>query len=200
MRMLRGLTVSAVLGLGLAAAPDARAAFIATMTEIGSDVVISGSGTINTAGFISPGFAMTGAPPGVLAPTMGLMIGVQAVAFVDYYAPFTGPSGFGGGDFSNPTSGSGDRVGLRTDLPGIAVPLGYSSGDFLVSSSTYAGATFASLGVTLGTYVWNWGSGPTADSFTLIISSDLPVPEPASVVLLATAIVALGLKRRRKVG
>lgn len=197
MRTLRVLTAAAVVGVGLGMMPQAQAAFVATMVEIGPDVVLSGSGTINTAGFISPGYAVTGAPPGVIWPTVGgIFIGGPAVSLVDYYAPFSGPTSFGSGGPSNPTSGSGDKVGLRLDLPGVAVPLGYVSGDFLSSSSTYAGATFASLGVTIGNYVWSWGSGPTVDSFTLNITE--AVPEPASLALLATGIAGLVLRRRRK--
>jgi len=37
----------------------------------------------------------------------------------------------------------------------------------LSSSSTYNGATIASLGMTPGTYTWTWGSGVDADSLTL---------------------------------
>ena len=182
------------------AATKAQATFVATMTQTGSNVVLSGSGTINTAGFVSPGYAVTGGPPGVIAPTTGFMIGVSTVQYVDYYSPFTGPSRFGTGSATNASSGSGDRVGLRTDAgnAGIAVPIGYTSGSFLSSSSTYAGATFASLGVTQGSYVWTWGSGQNADSFTLNITNALPAPEPATLVLFGTSLAALGWIRRRR--
>ena len=93
-----------------AAATSARAAFVATMSEVGPNVILSGSGTINTAGFVSPGYSVTGAPPGVIVPTTGFMIGVSSVQIVDYYAPFTGPSGFGVGGATNASSGSGDDV------------------------------------------------------------------------------------------
>jgi hypothetical protein len=61
------------------------------------------------------------------------------------------------------------------------VPTGYVSGAALSNTSTYDNATFASLGVTPGAYVWTWGSGAHIDSFTLVIGA----PEPSGVLLLA---------------
>ena len=57
--------------------------------------------------------------------------------------------------------------------PALIVPRGYVSGTFLSDSATYSDATFATLGVTPGTYVWTWGSGAN-QNFTLKI----PVPPP----------------------
>jgi hypothetical protein len=67
------------------------------------------------------------------------------------------------------------------------LPQGYVSGDPLSDSATYTGATFASLGVTPGTYVWTWGSGADADNFTLQIGPTA-APEPSSLLLLAGAL------------
>ena len=48
-------------------------------------------------------------------------------------------------------------IGGMTFLSGLWVPQGYVSGGALSDSMTYNNATFASLGLTLGTYVWSWG-------------------------------------------
>jgi hypothetical protein len=61
----------------------------------------------------------------------------------------------------------------------------------------YAGATFASLGVTPGTYVWAWGSAATADSLTLQIGP-AAVPEPVSLSLLAVGVAGLAVRHWRR--
>ena len=47
------------------------------------------------------------------------------------------------------------------------MPQGYVSGGALSDSMTFNNATFASLGVTPGTYVWTWGTGLPNQNFTL---------------------------------
>ena len=53
--------------------------------------------------------------------------------------------------------------------------------------ATYDNQTFMSLGVTPGTYEWTWGSGAN-QNFTLVIGA-AAVPEPSSVLLLASPLV-----------
>jgi hypothetical protein len=74
------------------------------------------------------------------------------------------------------------------------VPRGYVSENPLTDSATYDGATFASLGVTPGTYVWTWGTGAD-QSFTLEIGT---TPLPAALPLFAGGLGALGLFGWRK--
>ncbi|HEY1933200.1 MAG TPA: PEP-CTERM sorting domain-containing protein [Acetobacteraceae bacterium] len=173
------------------------------MTEVGSDVVVTASGTINLAGFDHPGYEQYSDGPNGVIPSLGtILVGGPGDLTTDLYSPFSGPTTFGSGGFTQPSSGGGDRVGVRQDSPStifIVVPQGYVSGDPLAGTSTYAGATFASLGITPGTYVWSWGSGPTLDSLTLDVTASAPVvPEPTSLGLLATALAGLFVKRRRK--
>ena len=78
---------------------------------------------------------------------------------------------------------------------------GYGSRNPLQDTSTYLNQTFSSLGVTPGTYVWTWGTGAHADSFTLQIGpAATAAPEPATLTQLATGALGLlgyGWRRRR---
>jgi hypothetical protein len=60
---------------------------------------------------------------------------------------------------------------------------------------TFNNATFASLGVTPGTYEWTWGTGLANQNFTLQIGA---VPDGGSTVsLLGFALVGLAALRRK---
>ena len=89
----------------------------------------------------------------------------------------SGPTSFGSGGLTLASSGSGDMVGtfavmMTVDCRPLSLFQGaMSPGNFLSNSATYSGKTFATLGVTPGTYVWTWGTGAN-QNFTL----QIPVP------------------------
>jgi hypothetical protein len=192
--------VVAVLGLSLTLAlgSSARAGYIVNVIESGGNVVATGSGTIDTAGLqfvIANGnvYAMFIPTAGdvILGPTFNNL-------FVDYYSGITGPSSFGTGARHDADSGSGALIGIFSG--DISVPDKYVSGTFLSSSDIWTGQTFATLGLTPGTYVWNWGSGADADSFTMNIGGS-SVPEPASIMMVGLGTLGLlgyGRLRRKK--
>ena len=66
----------------------------------------------------------------------------------------TGPTSFGSGGESMPSSGCGGLVGIQNGInqDALFVPMGYVSGDPLGDVSTYKNQTFSSLGVTSGRY------------------------------------------------
>ena len=64
-----------------------------------------------------------------------------------------------------------------------------------VSTATWDGSTIASLGLIPGVYTWTWGSGATADSFTMTISAS--VPEPGTWLLLGCESLGLTALRGR---
>jgi hypothetical protein len=86
---------------------------------------------------------------------------------------------------------------MSPDLGVLGVPQGYVSGAALSDSMTFNGATFASLGVTPGTYEWTWGTGLPNQNFTLIIPRGT-VPDGGSTVsLLGFALLGLAAFRRK---
>jgi hypothetical protein len=184
-----------VIGCGLFA-PPARAAYVVTLTQEGSNVVATGSGTIDLTGlslFESSFLSETG-----ILPSEAVMVtGPASGAVEDLYIGFTGPTSFGSGRLTSPpNSGSGDIVGIagNATLDGVAVlgvPAGYVSGSSLSDSMTFDNATFASLGVTRGTYTWTWGAAAD-DSFTFNDANDA-VPEPSTWIMMLAGFASLAV-------
>jgi hypothetical protein len=77
----------------------------------------------------------------------------------------------------------GDLVGVIGAFGQLDVPVGYVSDGVLSDTSTYAGKTFTSLGVTPGTYKWTWGTGTNQNS-TLDIGTAVPEPSTWAMMLL----------------
>jgi hypothetical protein len=70
------------------------------------------------------------------------------------------------------------------------------SGASLSETSTYDDATFASLGITPGTYVYSWGSGANADMLTIIIGGS--VAEPSTWAMMLMGFAGLGYAAFRR--
>jgi hypothetical protein len=196
------VAISAMLIGADLSAPSAQAAYIVTLGEQGTSVVATGSGPIDLTGlsFSTP----VGGNPFINPLVAGIATGMSAPADLYVGFSFTGPASFGPGfpDGSGPpgltaaNSGSGDivgnSVGITTgDRPVefLVVPSGYVSNNPLSDTATYLNQSFASLGVTPGTYEWTWGTGAN-QNFTLQIGPATAVPEPPSL-LLGIALVAL---------
>jgi hypothetical protein len=182
---------AATLALAAGLSPSAQSAYTVTFVQQGPNVVAAGSGS----------FDLTDLTPAVGIGTNALVrpadgdVMTGAGGVTDGYGDIAGPLAFGSGGLIFADSGSGDFVGV---LFGglLEVPTGYSSGP-LTDTATYDNQTFASLGVTPGTYVWTWGTGAHADSFTLQIGP-AAAPEPASLTVLAMGLAGLGMALRTR--
>jgi hypothetical protein len=148
--------------------------FTVTVSQVGPDVVWSGSGSFNTTSLISngtqpltAGFQASEAiwaigdptPPG---PTLDIYSGVT-----------TFPTSFGAGGPIGTPSGFGDNFGILPNGTNrnLLVPTGYTSGSFISGSTTYAGATIAGMGLTPGVYTWSWGTGGNVSTLVMTINS-----------------------------
>lgn len=159
--------ISACLTAG-AWAPAAHAEYTLTLEEVGADVVATGSGSLNLAS-LTPVFDMTGWPNMLEPATATIGVGPSSGDASFHGGGVTSPASLGSGGATYATSGSGGLVGMYQGIvPFLMVPLGYVSGTLLgTSQTTYAGKSFASLGLEPGQYVWSWGAGETSDTFTV---------------------------------
>jgi hypothetical protein len=160
------------------------------MTEIGGNVVFSASGSLNTDGLTSGGAVSAWGIINAVAPILAFGIG----DYVFYFdSSFTAPAGFGT-NASDVLPDSvvfiGDNFGVLFSA-GLVVPTGYLSESPLSGSLTFSRTDLATMDLIPGEYVWSWGSGSTADTFTLTI-----VPEPSSFLLISLT-ACLSLTRRR---
>jgi hypothetical protein len=148
--------------------PTPTSGLIVTISEVGSDVIMSGSGSLNLTGLIEgsvqSGWGINGTlGTWVIGPSSSFFgRKYQGNAFSIY------PTSFGSG-YTAPTSFTGDAFGIQNGSLGkdIIVPIGYTSGSPLSGTATFANKTISSMGLTPGTYLYDWGS----DSITLQIGS-----------------------------
>jgi PEP-CTERM motif-containing protein len=189
--------VASLCGLWLAA-PSAQAAYLVELMQQGNNVVATGSGALDITA-LTKGLNQSGDGTSIDASIAQFQTGPFIVGVgLDELSPISGPANFGSGGLHGGT-GTGDALGIfpASNPPVLLMPSGYQSGTPLSSHGTFSNASIASLGVTPGTYVYTWGTGAHADSFTLKI--DAPVPEPASLTLLAIGMVGfLGYRQRRR--
>ncbi len=197
------LVAAVAIGFGLCA-PPAQAAYTITIEQVGSDVVATGSGSINFDALAVYGDELD---TSLIAASGGaIIVGPTTPTDDTYYSGVAGPITFGAGGEFLADSGGGGIVGLGTfDEPSggvVAVPQGYVSGAPLgTSTATFTNATISGLGLVPGAYVWTWGDGATADSFTLDISSvgaTAATPEPATWAMMVLGLAGLALLRTRR--
>jgi hypothetical protein len=176
------LVAFALLGATAAAKADA---YVVTLTEAtgaascdgaSTCVVATGGGAIDTTGL---GLSAEDLVSSNVDPSEStIFTGSSALAYAyDHISSFTGPGNFGTGGTTFASSGTGDIVGINGSGDEVVVPLDYSSDTSLSDTAIYENATFASLGLTPGTYTWTWGGGCSTDQcFTIdVVSTPGPI-------------------------
>jgi hypothetical protein len=172
---------------------SASAALVIDVTESGGNVLFNTSGSVNLS-------ATQGGPSVTMntivrvSPLNGfILMGDPVNAY--FYGVSVAWTPFGTGSVFELDSSSGDRVALFGGLS-IGVPLGYVSGDPLSAMASESG-TFASLGLTPGSYVTEFSNGNFRDTVTVNIGI-ASVPEPSSFALAALGLLSLGMIGRRR--
>jgi hypothetical protein len=197
-KRLAGIAVAGAIAAAGVVLP-AHAGFIATMQQVGGNVVVTGTGSFDTAGLI-PGSPAAPSSTAVIDPSTNVVL-LGGGGTNNLFTGLThGSATFGSGGLTNASSTSGAVLGIGFSA-GFApntlyLPNGYVSGTSVSDTTRFSGATFTSLGVTPGTYVWSWGSAANGDFDTFTLQIGSPVPEPASALLFGLPVVATLLARR----
>ena len=193
----RGFALLSIALLGLCV-PASRAEYIMSVQQVGSNVVTTGSGTLDTTNLT---LDVTGDSHGEMIASEGILaVGSSIFQPADAWHGVSGPAGFGPGttEFVADT-GSGPVVAISEAFNNIVFPEGYVSGTVLaLSTDTYNNQTFASLGLTPGTYKYTWGTGIHADDLIVQIgaaTSAAPLPRTFYFGIIAMPFIFLFRKR-----
>lgn len=176
---------------GHAANSSPVSTFTITIDQVGNDVVVTGSGTINESGLVA-GTAVIA--QGGINPANGFLgIGSASSAFATSFSGLsTATITTGSGSFVSPSSGSGTLVAMSVSAGYLYLPTDYVSGDTLNDTETFANTTIAALNLVPGDYTLSWSNGSV-----LVSIEGAAVPEPSTIAMLAAPLMLAGAVRRR---
>jgi hypothetical protein len=186
--------VSAIAAAAFSFAVPAHSAIIIDLNEIGSNVVATGSGSIDLTGLIPDQNSFVF--PAVNGSSASVAVGFGG--FSTFYSGLFGPAlfGSGSGGVTFASAGSGQNFGLGFG-PLLIVPLGYGSGGPLFGGAIWLGQSYASLGLTPGQYVFT----APQDTVTINIRAvDAAVPEPSTWAMMLLGFGAIGFAFRHRKG
>lgn len=204
---LTGLGALAALNISILDSQKANAAVLITGIETGGNVQFTLTGFLNTENLdqLATGPFIGGLVPGNINPSTAQIllnsVNIDNTNEIYYENAFTtAPSSFGFGSVTFASSFSGDVFGISnlSNIGFIGFSENYISGTPLSSLLTFTGATFDSLGITEGTYIYTLVNN---DTVTLQIGNNNPntsVPEPSGLLGLVLVSGIGATVRRRK--
>lgn len=200
---MRGCWKKILLGaMAMLGFVNAHAIYTISLTQVGSDVVMSGSGQINTTGMTSAASVSSCSsrfdPPGT---TVCLGTGNYGLRFGGGITGAGVPSAMGTLQVFGSSATGAPLVISTNDL---YLPAGYVSNSPITNSVTFVGRTLATMGAVVGTYTMTLTSG---DTIVVNVGGATPasvsVPTMDGVGALALALMLLtggyfSLRRRRE--
>ena len=185
------LFAAALLGC-VALSSSVKAELVIDITQQGSNVVATGTGTVDTSD-LTP--VATGAGTASVFGNSGTVV-INSGNFVAYTV--SGPTSFGSVGGADASSSSGSVFGLFGFFQQMILPTGYVSGSFISGTDQFDNTTIAGLDLTPGTYTYDFGTGPDADSVVVNIGSISPVPEPSTWALMILGFMGIGFMAYRR--
>lgn len=180
-------------------AGEANAAIVLSITELGDDLVITSSGSIDTSGFV---FQNTNNTVDFFRPATQQLISrenpIPSSMFVSsafsVSVPIFGSSSgtLGDGLFSNTT---GAMSGLGFGPSSLYLPIGYLSGSSLSGTAIFVNQSFATMGLTSGLSFVGTLNNTAAETVTVTIGQ---VPETSQALLFGFGALGVMAHRRRK--
>jgi hypothetical protein len=156
-----------------------------TITEVGSNVVMSASGTVDLSGLTLVSSSAGPFGNGGLGISNATFVCGASGSSGSSYSGFTSvPSNFGSGSGLPHSSGTGQAFGVIMNMAPpylLIVPTGYTSGANISSSQTFTGQTLSSLGLTNGTYTYTWSGGSIDVVVGIGLGGPTPTPTPTSI-------------------
>lgn len=159
-----------------------------TVEQVGADVVITGSGSIDTSGFSEYGtrndynnelsnIKIFAGPATSSNGSIRTWSGLDGALTIGSASSVFTPD-------SSIASSFGQLFGIEADstpltlggIPLLVLPQNYVSGSALSGTSRYSNKTLSQLGLTPGTQTWSVGSGASLQ--TVQITTSVPVPAP----------------------
>jgi len=198
-----------------AMASDAMAAVIVNITQSGSNVVATLSGSLSSLGTPTGSSSNQGAGgsvsvvpgnPSFEFPELNIFDVSTGSESHRYSLTYSG--GLWGASFSNTAASGVNLTGVKLFAinkgfnKGLHLAKDYVFGTAISGTVTWNNKTLADLGITnLGTYVYTAGSGENTDTVTFNLSSGGgggEVPEPTSMAIFGLGALGFAYRNRRK--
>lgn len=192
MKFIKG----ALVGLVLTASSIVNAGLIVNIAETSDNVEMSYSGSINLNALLGEfnfgATAFNGVQPS------GGNVGIGG--FSDIYNIDLSQGNWlsiGSGGFTSWDTTSGDAFAMFSN-PVLGLVAGYESGDATSGAATKLNSSFASLGLTSGTYLNTFSNGNFTDTILINVGPQVLVSEPATLAIFTLGAFGLAARRFKK--